>query len=116
MIRQWVALSDFLKGTIGGTMSRKNQLPDPFPVRQIAGRWEVLLVPEDLWLSCSSEDDARAIAAAPILEYESFEYARSGLSFADELDRTSSVLSRYRIGFGSRFFKHRADEVRRSAS
>ena len=87
--------------------------PDPLPVRKVGdGPWEVLIVSNDRWLPCDSEDDARVIAAAPVYEYESLERTRSGSQFANELDRLADVLENYRIGFGSRFFRRRAEEAR----
>jgi hypothetical protein len=54
-----------------------SQKPDPFPVRKVGDRpWEVLIVENDCWLACESEDDARVIAAAPVYEYESLKLTR----------------------------------------
>ncbi len=93
-------------------MNQESKVPDRFPVRQVAGRWEVLIAQEDLWVPCDSEDDARTIALAPVLEYESLERDRSGVSFAEELERTADILEKYGIRFGSRFFRRRGQEVR----
>lgn len=92
------------------------QVPDRLPVREYEGRWEVLIVIKDMWLACENEADARAIAAAPVLEYESLERIRSGPSFAAELERTATALTKYRMGFGSRFFERRARETRGEAA
>ncbi len=94
-----------------------NQRPQPFPVRHVDGRgWQVLIVPEDHWLDCENEADARAIAQAPVLEYESLEELRSGEQFARELEATAEALAKYRIGFGSRFFRRRANAARASGA
>lgn len=88
--------------------------PNPLAVRKVGdGAWEVLIVTNDRWLPCESEDDARVIANAPVYEYESLERIRSGSQFAIELDRLADVLEKYRIGFGSRFFRRRAEEARK---
>jgi hypothetical protein len=91
-------------------------MPSTFPVRKVGdGGWEVLIADENMWLSCASETDARIIARARILEYESLEGTRSGDAFAAELDELASTLEKYRMGFGSRYFRRRATEVRRAA-
>lgn len=87
----------------------------PFPVREYQGTHEVLIVPENTWLQCYNEQDAQAIAAAPVLEYESFGGGRTGDEFAAELEETADALEKYRMGFGSRFFRYRAEEVRANA-
>ena len=90
-----------------------SEKPDPLPVRKVAdGRWEVLIVSDDRWLPCNSEDDARVIAAAPVYEYESLERTRSGSEFANELDHLADVFEKYRMGFGSKFFRDRAEAAR----
>ena len=39
-----------------------SQKPDPFPVRKVDdGPWEVLIVEDDCWLPCDSEDDGPGI-------------------------------------------------------
>lgn len=90
--------------------------PEQLPVRKVGdGPWEVLIISNDRWLPCESEDDARLIAAAPVYEYEALERIRYGPDFADELDRLANVLEDYRIGFGSRFFRRRAEEARKQS-
>jgi hypothetical protein len=90
-----------------------SQKPDPLPVRKVGdGLWEVLIIAKDRWLPCYSEDDARIVAAVPVYEYESLERTRSGLEFANELDRLADLLDKYNFGFGSRFFRRRAQEAR----
>ncbi len=90
-----------------------SQKPDPLPVRKVGdGLWEVLIIGKDRWLPCYSEDDARIVAALPVYEYESLERTRSGLEFANELDRLADVLDKYNFAFGSRFFRRRAQEAR----
>ncbi len=84
----------------------------PFPVREYQGTHEVLIVPENTWLQCHNEQDAQAIAAAPVLEYESLGGGRTGDEFAAELEETADALEKHRIGFGSRFFRRRAEEAR----
>ncbi len=85
--------------------------PNPLPVRQIAdGPWQVLVVFRNMWLDTETESDARDIAAAPVLEYETEH--RTGAEFAVELDRTAEALEKYRMGFGARFFRRRAEEAR----
>jgi hypothetical protein len=82
-------------------------------VRKVGdGPWEVLVVSNDRWLACESEDDARILAEAPVYEYESLERIRSGAQFANELDRLANALERHRMGFGARFFRRRAEESR----
>ena len=88
-------------------------VPTAFPIREVRGRgWEVLIVPEELWLTCESKEDAEAIAAAPLLEYQALERTRTGAAFAAELERTSVTMARYRMGFGSRFFLGLAQRTR----
>lgn len=84
----------------------------PFPVREYQGAYEVLIVPENMWLRCHAEQDARAIAAAPVLELQSLGGSRTGRKFAAELEKTADALEKHRIGFGSRFFRQRAEEAR----
>jgi hypothetical protein len=91
-------------------------VPNAFPVRRKEGMgWQVLLIPENTWLECQNEDDARVIAQAPVLEYQSLAGLRAGEQFAQELEAVSEALSRYRIGFGSRFFGRAAEYARRVA-
>ncbi len=89
-------------------------LPFPWAVRQGPnGQWQVLISEaDDIWLDCESEEDARAIAAAPVLQYQALARAESGPQFAAELRKTADVMEKYRMGFGSRFFRRRAEEVR----
>lgn len=88
----------------------------PLEVREREGHWEVLISePDDVWLTCDSEEDARAIAAARVLEYEALAQLRTGPQFAAELERTADVMERYRMGFGSRFLRRRAQEMRVTA-
>lgn len=87
----------------------------PWEVRERDGVWEVSISDRDVWLSCDSEDDARAIAAAPVLEYEALARLKSGPQFAAELEKTADTLAKYRMSFGSRFLRRRAQEVRQLA-
>lgn len=85
----------------------------PMKVRELPdGTWQVLISGRDeVWLSCDSEEDARAIAAAPVLEYEALAQVKSGPQFAAELEKTADAMARYRMSFGSRFLRRRAQEV-----
>lgn len=97
-------------------MQANQELPQPFPVRNVDGRgWEVLIATENTWLPCHTEHDARVIASAPVLEYESLEKTRSGNTFAANLEELAHMLHKHDMGFGSRFFGRRAEEVRREA-
>ncbi len=64
---------------------------------------------DDVWLDCESEEDARAIAAAPVLEYQVLGRAESGPQFAAELRKTAEAMAKYRMGFGSRFLRWGAE-------
>jgi hypothetical protein len=92
--------------------------PEPLPwsVRQDpTGRWQVLLSEaENLWLDCQSEEEARVIAAAPVLEHQVLSQAASGPKFAAELRKTAELMAKYRLGFGSRFFRWGAEEAEKS--
>lgn len=93
-----------------------NTPPQPFAVRKVGERaWEVLIATENMWLPCETERDARTIARAPVLEYESLEGTRTGAAFGAELEELADMLAKYCIGFGSRFFRRRAEEARRNA-
>jgi hypothetical protein len=85
----------------------------PWKVRQGSdGRWQVLISERDeVWLTCDSEEDARAIARAPVLQYEAMERTKTGESFAAELERTANVWEKYRMDFGSRFLRRHAQRV-----
>lgn len=94
-------------------MKADHEVPKPFPVRHLEDRgWEVLIATEKLWLPCYTEHDARVIARGPLLEYESLERTRTGETFANELNELADMLAKYRIGFGSRFFRQRAEVAR----
>ncbi len=64
-------------------------------------------------MPCETKAEAEAIAAAPVLEYESLEGLRSGSTFAEALEKTAQAYAKYRMGFGARFFQYRAVEARR---
>lgn len=87
----------------------------PLKVRQDPdGQWQVLISePDHVWLTCDSEDEARAIAAAPVLEYEALAHLKSGEGFAKELERTAEALAKHRMSFGYRFFTQFAGEARK---
>ena len=96
-------------------MASNSKLPQRFPVRKVGDQeWEVLIATDNTWLSCETERDARIIANGPMLKYESLERTRPGPEFARELDEIADTLTKYGIGFGSRFFRRRATEARRS--
>lgn len=86
----------------------------PLEVREVTnGPWQVLInKPDDVWLTCDSEDDARTIAKASVLEDEALELQTSDEELAAELEKTADAMERYRMGFGSRSLKRRAQEVR----
>jgi hypothetical protein len=89
----------------------------PWTVRELPdGTWQVLVSERDeVWLTGDSEEDVRAIAAAPVLEYEALARVKSGPQFAAELEKTADALAKYRMSFGSRFLRRRAQEVRETA-
>jgi hypothetical protein len=88
--------------------------PQPMPVREYEGTWQVLIsVQDDNWLSCDSEEDARAISIVPVLKYEALQEIKCDPDFADELEKSADALARYRMSFGARFLKRRADEIRK---
>ena len=86
----------------------------PLKVRELPnGPWQVLINEiDDVWLTCDSEDDARTIAKARVLEEEALERLNSGEQFAAELEKTADAMEKYRMGFGSRSLRRRAQEVR----
>ncbi|HUG94399.1 MAG TPA: hypothetical protein VML55_26445, partial [Planctomycetaceae bacterium] len=88
--------------------------PSPWEVRGLPdGTWQVRISElDDVWLTCESEEDAQAIALAPALKHEALERLKSGDDFAAELERTAAVMEKYHMGFGSRFLRRRAQEVR----
>lgn len=87
--------------------------PQPLPVRKVGDNaWEVLIVDQNQWLSCAGESDARAIADAPVLEHDVLTGSRCDEEFAQQLERTAEAFTRYRMGFGSRFFEQSASDVR----
>ena len=90
--------------------------PDPpkrFAVRQLANKWEVLIVPNDMWLTCDTEEDTRTVASAPVLEFECLTMTRRGEQFVQELESVASVFEKYQMAFGSRFFRVEAEKARR---
>lgn len=92
-----------------------NNSPVRFPVRKLGSQWEVLIVDENRWLPCRTENDARKISRAPILYHASLERTRRGPKFALELEEVADALFKYRIEFGSVFFR-RCAELARSVS
>jgi len=96
-------------------MSELPPPPRPFPIRKVGdGDWEVLIGPEDMWLACRSEHDARVIREAPMLQHEVLSENREwDAAFADKLEECGRVLAAYRISSGSRFFLRVAEEMRK---
>jgi hypothetical protein len=87
----------------------------PWNLRQSDGTWQVLISErDDVWLDCDAEDEARAIAAAPVLEYEALAQVKTGFQFADDLEKTADAMRKYRMVSFSRF-KGWAHEVRKQA-
>lgn len=86
----------------------------PLEVRELSnGPWQVLISEfDDVWLTCDSEEDARTIAKARVLEEVAVGRLNSGEQFAAELEKTADAMEKYRMGFGSRSLKRRAQEVR----
>ncbi len=87
--------------------------PQPYQVPKVGdNNWEVLIATENTWLSCETEHDARVIANARVLEYESEERMGTGPRLASELEKLADMLTKYRIGFGSRHFRRLAEKAR----
>jgi hypothetical protein len=86
----------------------------PLEMRDLPdGRWEVLVSEtNDQWLTCDSEEDARAIASTPVLEDEALDRLKSGPQFRSELEKTADVLEKYRLGPKSRFLRRLVQKVR----
>jgi len=89
----------------------------PLEVREVPnGPWQVLISEfDDVWLECDSEDDARTIASARVLEEEALEQKHPNEALAKELEKTAKVMEKYRMGFGSRSLRWHAQEVRQLA-
>lgn len=65
------------------------------------GHWQVLISePDDLWLNCDSEEDARAVADARVLEEEAWRQIKTGPQFAAELEKAAVAMEKYHMGFG----------------
>jgi hypothetical protein len=90
-----------------------HELPAVLPVRCLNGRWQVLFDSTERWQECESEADARLMAKCKILRFEALEVLRTGDKFAAQLEQLADTMQTYRIGFGSRFFRRRAEEARR---
>jgi hypothetical protein len=73
-----------------------------------------MIASEETWLSCETEEDARIIANAPRLEFETLSGSRSGEEFAAELEETARVFEEYHMGFGARFLRRRAKEAQQN--
>lgn len=84
----------------------------PLPLRQADDdTWEVENSP-DKWTRCETKEDAMTISNAPIILEKSFKTVYPDENVAAELEATAAVLEKYNIGFGSRFFRGRAKDVR----
>jgi len=93
-------LSDLQEPESGNTMEtppepENEAKPRPLPTRHVAGQgWEVLIVQNDRWLQCDTEQDAQAIAASSVLEYECLAERRQDIAFADQLEETARVFKK----------------------
>lgn len=93
-------------------MSATNPCEKPLPLRQTEdGTWEVENSPDN-WMRCETEGDARKVSNAPLLLERSYNVRLPDQRIAAELEATADTLHRYNIGWGSRFFHHRAEVVR----
>jgi len=90
----------------------------PWKVRELPdGKWQVLISEfDDQWLDCDSKDDAQAIAAAPVLRDEALDRVDSSEQFTSELEKTADIMQKYRLGFGSRFLRGLAHDIRQEAA
>ena len=88
--------------------------PLPWDVRELPdGAWQVRISErDDVWLTCETEGEARAIAEAPVLKDQALAHLKTGPEFAAKLEMTADALQKYRMDFGSRFLRRRAQEVR----
>ncbi len=94
-------------------MSDANSSERPLPLRQVEdGTWEVEDSPGN-WMKCETRSDARTISSAPVLLEKSYDVMLPDQKIAAELEATADILERYNIGWGSRFFRHRAEIMRR---
>ena len=90
-----------------------SQKPDPLEVRKTNdGKWQVLLVPDDHWLSCDSESDARLIAIARVYEHEYTFRTRTDPDFPSDLERLAGLFDKYHIGFGAQLLRDIAKHAR----
>jgi len=93
-------------------MSGTHSSEKPLPIRQTDdGQWEVENSPGH-WTKCGTKADATAISNAPLLLERSFNTDYPNERVAAELEKTAAVLEKYKIGFGSRYFRRRAKVVR----
>lgn len=90
----------------------------PWKVRQLPdGNWQVLLSEfDDTWLDCESKEDAKTIAAAPVLQDEALDRIHSSEQFTAELEKTADIMQKYRLGFGSRFLRGLAHDIRQEVA
>ena len=76
------------------------------------GHWQVLISePDDLWLKCDSEEDARAVAAARVLEEEAWRRIKTGPQFVAELEKAAGVMEKYHMGFGYADLRVLAEQI-----
>jgi hypothetical protein len=81
--------------------------PQPFPVRERGGKWEVLLSSPDMWFQVDSEADARTIARSIVLRHGILDEGQEGDSVASKCDRAAKVLAAYHLNVAARWFARR---------
>jgi len=84
------------------------QRPGNSPVRRQAGHWEVLIVDENCWCRCETEEHARLISRAPVLRYDALEEQKTDADFILELEELAEVFKKYGKNYASRDFANRA--------
>ena len=90
-----------------------DQAPPPFSVRKLTNKnWEVLIVPDDHWLSCDSEEDARLISRGRVCEHDFIYEIRKDLNFADELEQLANLFKKYQMGVGEGWFRVSSNQIR----
>ena len=94
-------------------MSKEDQLAQPLPLRQSDdGKWQIENVPGN-WITCYNEEDATILSNAPVLLGQSWSNSPTE-ALAIKLEKTAKILEDYKIGFTSRYFRARAQSVRKS--
>lgn len=90
-----------------------DQLAEPLPLKQSgAGKWQVENVPGN-WIACCNEEDAHILSNAPVLLGQSRSSPPSD-ALASNLEEAAQKLEDHKIGFTSRYFRARAQSVRRN--